>query len=293
MRFLIEVSLLLLILLSAYKVFVLIKDNKKNGKETKIGLWIAGLIAGLILLLFLNPFVLVSTGHRGVVMNFGAVQDKILEEGIHFRIPIVQKIKQMDIQTQKLDIETLAYSKDIQTVESKIILNYSLKSELVNKLYQEVGKDYEMRLIDPAIQESVKSATAKFTAQQLIEDRAKVRDEIKAQLRERLQTYFIVQEFSITDFAFSNEYERAVEQKQVAQQSALKAENDLIRVKTEAEQRIAQAEAEAQAIKIQAEAITQQGGEDYVNLKAVEKWNGVLPSQMIPNATMPFINLTN
>jgi len=263
------------------------------GKETKIGLWIAGLIAGLILLLFLNPFVLVSTGHRGVVMNFGAVQDKILEEGIHFRIPIVQKVKQMDIQTQKLDVKTLAYSKDIQTVESKIVLNYSLKSELVNKLYQEVGKDYEMRLIDPAIQESVKSATAKFTAQQLIEDRAKVRDEIKVQLRERLQTYFIIQEFSITDFSFSDEYERAVEQKQVAQQSALKAENDLIRVKTEAEQRIAQAEAEAQAIKIQAEAITQQGGEDYVNLKAVEKWNGVLPSQMIPNATMPFINLTN
>lgn len=84
---------------------------------------------------------------------------------------------------------------------------------------------------------------------------------------------------------------RAVESKQVSQQQALKAKNDLERIKLEAEQRVAQAEAEATAIKIQAEAITQQGGEDYVNLKAVEKWDGKLPTQMIPNASLPFINL--
>lgn len=261
--------------------------------ETKIVLWIVGFVVLLISFFFLNPFVLVNTGNRGVVMNFGAVQEEILGEGIHWRTPIVQKIKEIDVQTQKLEVKTLAYSKDIQTVESQIILNYSVKPEIVNKLYQEVGKDYEMRLIDPAIQEGVKSATAKFTAQQLIEERGKVKDEIKAELFERLNTYFIISDFSITDFSFSDEYEKAVEAKQVAQQSALKAENDLARIKTEAEQRVAQAMAEAEAIKIQAQAITQQGGRDYVNLKAVEKWNGVLPNQMIPNATMPFINLTN
>ena len=261
--------------------------------ESAIVKWGIGLVVVIIILLFLSPFVLVSAGHRGVVMNFGAVQDQILGEGLHWRTPVVQRVKSMDIQTQKLEVNTLAYSKDIQTVESQIVLNYALKADLVNRLYQEVGVDYERRLIDPAIQESVKSATAKFTAQELIEQRAKVRDEIKAELFERLETYFIVSEFSITDFAFSDEYEKAVEAKQVAQQSALKAENDLQRVKTEAEQRVAQAMAEAEAIKIQAQAITQQGGRDYVNLKAVEKWNGQLPTQMIPNATMPFINLTN
>lgn len=264
-----------------------------ENNDARTAMFIVKMIIAVILVAVLNPFVLVNAGHRGVVMNFGAVKDNIMGEGLNFKIPIVQRVKKMNVQTQKIDVFTLAYSKDIQTVESQIVLNYSLKSELVNKLYQEVGNDYKERLIDPAIQESVKSATAKFTAQELIEQRATVRDEIKAQLHERLSHYFIVAEFSITDFSFSDEYEKAVEQKQVAQQSALKAENDLNRIKTEAEQRVAQAMAEAEAIKIQAQAITQQGGRDYVNLKAVEKWNGVLPTQMIPNATMPFINLTN
>jgi len=167
---------------------------------------------------------------------------------------------------------------------------------LANKLWQEVGGDYESRLIDPSIQESVKAVTAKFTAQELIEQRAKVKDDIKSELFTRLGNYFVVDEFSIIDFSFSDEYEKAVEAKQVAQQSALKAENDLQRIKTEAEQRIAQAKAEAEAIKLQSDAAN---NDKYINLKAlevqkiaVEKWNGVLPTQMTPNAALPFINLT-
>lgn len=187
----------------------------------------------------------------------------------------------------------MAYSKDIQTVESTIALNYHVKPEAVNKLYQEVGKGYQSRIIDPAIQESVKSATAKFTAQELIEQRPKVKEEIKVELLARLEKYFIVDEFSIINFSFSNEYENAIEEKQVAQQSALKAKNDLERIKTEAEQRVAEAEAEAKAIQIQAEAITQQGGKEYVNLKAIEKWNGILPQTMLPNSGVPFIDINN
>lgn len=258
--------------------------------------WLFIAIGIFIIITIVNPFVLVGTGKRGVVMNFGAVQDKILSEGIHFRIPIVQKVAKIDIQTQKLENKAFAYSKDIQTVESQLALNYHLKGDVVNKLWQEVGDDYESRLIDPSIQESVKAVTAKFTAQELIEQRARVKDEIKTELFNRLSKYFVVDDFSIIDFSFSDEYEKAVEAKQVAQQSALKAENDLQRIKTEAEQRVAQAKAEAEAIKVQSEAAN---NDKYINLKAlevqraaVEKWNGVLPSQMIPNASLPFINLT-
>ncbi len=257
--------------------------------------WAVIAIAIFVIFSIINPFVLIGAGKRGIVMNFGAVQDSILGEGIHFRIPIVQKVAKMDIQTQKLEVKALAYSKDIQTVESQLALNYHLKADEVNKLWQEVGDDYESRLIDPSIQESVKAATARFTAQELIEQRARVKDEIKTELFNRLSKYFVVDEFSIIDFSFSDEYEKAVEAKQVAQQSALKAENDLQRIKTEAEQRIAQAKAEAEAIKVQSEAAN---NDKYINLKAlevqkaaVEKWNGVLPSQMIPNASLPFINL--
>jgi regulator of protease activity HflC (stomatin/prohibitin superfamily) len=249
------------------------------------------LLLALIIFTILNPIVIITAGHRGVVLTWGAVSDRVLGEGIHLRIPIMQKVAVIDVQTHKMNVDTLAYSKDIQTVTSKLALNYHVKPELVNRLWQNVGEDYVSRLIDPAVQESVKAATAKFTAQQLIEERPKVKDAIKQELFARLSAYFNVDEFSIVDFTFSKEYERAVEEKQVAQQQALKAENDLTRIKTEAEQRIAQATAEAEAIRIQAQAITQQGGRDYVQLKAIEKWNGELPQQMIPGSTVPFLNL--
>jgi regulator of protease activity HflC (stomatin/prohibitin superfamily) len=245
----------------------------------------------IIFVIILNSFTIIGAGKRGVLVRFGAVQSKLYNEGIHFKIPLISEIKILDVQTQKLETQALAYSKDIQTVESSIALNYHIKPDAVNKLYQEVGNSYQSRIIDPSIQESVKSATAKFTAQELIEQRPKVKEAVKAELLARLDKYFIVDDFSIINFSFSDEYEKAIEEKQVAQQAALKAKNDLERIKTEAEQRVAEAEAEAKAIQIQAKAITQQGGREYVNLKAIEKWNGVLPQTMLPGGSVPFIEL--
>lgn len=256
---------------------------------------VLGLVLGavaLIVLLVVNPMVIVNAGERGVVLKWGAVQSEILNEGLNWVTPIAEDVQMVNVQTQKLEATTLSYSKDLQTITVKLALNYHIKPEIVGKLWQDVGKDFQSRLIDPAIQESVKSAVAKFTAQELIDKRPVVKDEIKTELLNRLTDYFVVDEFSITDFSFSDQYEAAVESKQVAEQSALKAENDLKRVQFEADQRVAQAKAEAEAIKIQAEAITQQGGKDYVQLKAIEQWNGQLPSQMIPGATVPFIDLT-
>lgn len=266
--------------------------ENEEPKIKKLVIAIGAIMIGLIAFLILNPIVIVRAGQRGVILEWGAVSDKILDEGINWVMPIKNDVKKMDVQTQKLTIKTLAYSKDIQTVESELALNYNLRSEYVNLLWQEVGGDYQSRIIDPAIQESVKSATAKFTAQELIEQRPRVKEEIKIELNNRLTKYFTITEFSIIDFSFSDEYEKAIEAKQVAQQNALKAENDLNRIKVEAEQRVAQATAEAEAIKIQAQAITQQGGQSYVDLQAIQKWDGKLPTQMIPAATLPFINLT-
>jgi len=254
---------------------------------------VSGLVVGLILFLILNPFVIIPAGERGVVLNWGAVSDEIMSEGIHWRTPVVQKVKKLDVKTVKYEVDVITYSKDIQTVNSKVALNYHLDPVSVNKLWQEIGKDYEDRVLSPSLQESVKAATANFTAQELIEQRPKVKEEIRNQLFLRLNNkHIVIDDFSIVNFDFSDEYEKSVESKQVAQQSALKAENDLKRIETEAKQRVAQATAEAEAIKIQAQAITQQGGQSYVDLQAIQKWNGVLPSQIIPNATLPFINLT-
>jgi regulator of protease activity HflC (stomatin/prohibitin superfamily) len=141
------------------------------------------------------------------------------------------------------------------------------------------------------VQESVKSATAKFTAQELIEQRPKVKDEVKVELLNRLNTYFVVDEFSILDFSFSDQYEAAIESKQVAQQKAFEQENISKQVEEQAKQRVTNAKAEAEAIRIQAEAVTSQGGADYVKLKAIEKWNGSVPSTMVPGSTVPFLEL--
>lgn len=249
-------------------------------------------IIGVLSIIVFNSVVIVNAGERGVLLTWGAVTD-VRGEGLSFKIPIAQSVKKMDVKTVKLEVNALAYSKDIQTVDSKIALNYHLIPENVGILYKEIGTSYEEKIITPAIQEAVKSVSAKYTAQELIEKRNEVKEGIKEQLSDRLAVKnMIVDDLSILNFDFSTAFEQAVEAKQVAQQDALKAQNKLEQVKFEAEQRIAQAQAEAEAIKIQAEAITQQGGQDYVNLKAVEKWNGVLPTQMIPNATLPFIDLT-
>jgi regulator of protease activity HflC (stomatin/prohibitin superfamily) len=190
-----------------------------------------------------------------------------------------------------MEVETLTYSKDIQTVTVKLALNHHVKPEIVGNLWSGVGKDFQARLIDPSIQESVKSATAKFTAQELIEQRPLVKEEIKKELLIRMNNYFVVDEFSIIDFSFSDAYEKAIESKQVAQQKALEQENISKQVEEQAKQRVTTATAEAQAIKIQAEAVTQQGGADYVKLKAIEKWNGSVPTTMVPGSTVPFLDL--
>lgn len=257
------------------------------------------LIAGLVLLIavfvifeIVNPLVIIGAGQRGVVMNWGAVSNDIMQEGLHLRIPVYQRVKVMNVQTQKMEVKAVAYSKDIQTVDSIVALNYRLQADRVNNIYQTIGDSFEDTFISPAIQESIKAITAKYTAQELIEKRSIVSDEIKMILAERIQNRgFIIDAFSIVNFDFSDAYEKANEDKQVAQANVLTAQNKLEQVKIEAEQRVAQAKAEAEAIKIQAEAITQQGGADYVKLKAIEKWNGSVPSTMIPNGAVPFIDL--
>ena len=253
------------------------------------------IVLGLVVLfIMINafPFGTVGAGERGIRLRFNAPTGEVLSQGLYFRIPFVERVVKMDVQTQKIETDAVAYSKDLQTVDSKIALNYHLNPEQVKSLYTDIGVDYRERIVSPAIQESVKAATARFTAQELIDQRPLVKDAIKLQLTERLGgKYISVDDFSIINFDFSSAYEKAIETKQIAQQEALAEKNKLEAVKFQADQRIAQAKAEAEAIRIQAEAITQQGGAEYVRLKSVEKWDGKLPQQFVPGSALPFLNL--
>jgi regulator of protease activity HflC (stomatin/prohibitin superfamily) len=231
----------------------------------------------LVLFLILNPFVQVNRGQRGVVMNWGAVSDKVLGEGLHWRMPIQQSVHMMNVQEVKYTTKSVSYSKDTQTVDTEVAFNYVLDSSRVDKIYQGIGdnKTVETVIIDPAIQETQKQVFAKYTAQELLDRRAEISNLINTELTLRLQEKgVILKSFSILDFSFSDTYEAAVDQKQVESQNLLTQKTITAQIEEKKKQTIMAAEAEAEKIRIQAQAITQQGGAEYVNLQRIQKWNG-------------------
>lgn len=254
---------------------------------------ILALVALLIFLLFLNPFVIIGAGERGVVLNFGAVSPSVLGEGLHMRLPIMQKIIKMDVKVQKSQTDAEAASKDLQETFSTIALNFHILPEKVNWIYQKLGADFKERIIDPAVQEVVKAVTAKYTAVEVITQREKVRSEIRELLKQRLMTYnIIVDDFSIVNFKFSNQFTQAIESKQTAEQLALKAQRDLERIKIEAEQKVTQAKAEAEALRLQKENVTAQLvklRQIEASLKAIDKWDGHMPK--VTSGAVPFIDV--
>lgn len=258
---------------------------------------IAGGVSGLILLIVavaLWPFVSVSAGHRGVVTLFGNVRGVALDPGLKFVNPM-SHVRQMNVQVQKAEIKGDAASRDLQHVNTTLTVNFALDPKMVTQLYSNVGMDYEAKLLDGTAQDAFKGVTAGYTAEELISKREDVRAKIKDALRTKVshlsEGAIVVDDVFITNFDFSPEFNAAIEAKQSASQKAQKAQQDLTRIKIEAEQRIATADAEAKAIKIQADAINASGGAAYVNLQAVNKWNGILPTYTGGGA-LPFINIT-
>jgi regulator of protease activity HflC (stomatin/prohibitin superfamily) len=241
----------------------------------------------LVVILFFTgfPITIVQAGHRGVPHRFGEVFDWTVGEGIHW-VGFFTRVTHFEVRTRKMEVGADSASKDLQSVQTTIALNYHLDPGNVNKLYQEIGVLYNDRILQPAIQESVKAVTAQFTAEELITKRPEVKMLIRQELENRLHgRYIMVDEFSIVDFAFSEGFDEAIELKQTAEQQALKAERDLERVKLEAQQQIEQAKAEAEALRLQKQQITP----DLVQLRWIEKWNGQMPQYM--GSMTPFVGL--
>ncbi|MBI4020988.1 MAG: prohibitin family protein [Candidatus Aenigmarchaeota archaeon] len=243
-----------------------------------------GLVIGVIILLVIaaQAIVIIEPGERGILLQWGRVTGTVFNEGLSFKFPIAETVDVMDVKTLKLETEASAASKDLQIVTSTIALNFRVKPESAIWLRQNIGLDYQFKVIDPAIQESIKAATAQFTAEELITKRPVVREQMKLNLQEKLSTLsgnsIFVEDFNIINFDFSDEFNRAIESKVTAEQLALKAERDLERIKTEAQQKIEQAKAEAESIRIQSEALKENA--DILQLRWIEKWNGNLPQYL-------------
>jgi regulator of protease activity HflC (stomatin/prohibitin superfamily) len=256
-----------------------------------ISLLVAGLVAILGFVGILFSFTVVDSGERGVQVRLGQVIGT-LDPGLHFYNPVTTSVVVMDTRIQKQNVTAGAASKDLQSVEATVALTYRLDPALVEQVYQNLKQNYAETLVAPRLQESIKSATARYTAEELITKRQAVRDEMKSAMLSKLEnTGIIVDDFNIVNFDFSQTFNAAIEAKVTAEQNALAAKNKLEQVKYEAQQAIEKAKAEAESIRIQAQAVQQQGGADYVKLQAIAKWNGVLPTQFVPGSAVPFIDL--
>jgi prohibitin 2 len=260
-----------------------------NTMAVKVG----GVLVVLFLLWMLAPFATVPAGYRGVMTTFGNPSGEVLSEGIHFRVPLAQKLNLVNVSIQKGEGDGDAASRDLQTVHTRVALNYHVKPEAAVSVFRDLGNEPGLRIILPAVQEAVKAVTARFTAEELVARRTEVRDQIMVQLRERLGRHGImVDEFSIVNFNFSKSFNDAIEAKTTAEQLKLKAERDLQRIEVEAKQRVAQATAEAESLAVQRQQVTP----ELIRLRemenqrlAIEKWDGKLPN--VSGGALPFINV--
>ena len=228
----------------------------------------------IIILLFIFCIRTVNSGEVGVKTRFGKVLDTEVHDGINFKLPFIEKITKINVRVQKTEITTSSASKDLQDVEMKVAVNYRVDSTKAINLYKNVGTKYEETILQPIIQESVKSVTSQYTAEELITSRVKVSKDITNMLQSKVKKYgLIIDNFNITDFNFSEEFNKAIEEKQVAEQKVLTAKQELEKEKIEAEKKIVKAKSEKEANELKQQSLTN----NIIKEKFIEKWNGELP----------------
>ncbi len=268
------------------------------------------LIAGIAVLavaaiiLVASCCVVVPAGHSGVVMTLGKVSDQVLAEGFHFKAPFVQQVEMISNKIQKKEVAANAVSKDLQTVNSNVAVNFRVSNASSASVFQNIGRGYEDVVLLPAVQESMKSVSAKYTAEELITKREAVSEETKDTLKSKVQEYgIIIEKFNIVNFDFTDEFNAAIEAKQVAEQNLLKTKTEqeqaLVIARTEAEKKVLTAQAEADAIKVKAQAQAEANRQLSASLNAtlveyqkVQKWDGKLPTATGGSAILDTRDLT-
>jgi len=258
--------------------------------------------------------VIVEAGHVGVVRRLGAVQPEPLQAGLHFKRPFMDQVQLVDIRLKPAQAEATAASRDLQSVSTDVTVQYSLSGEIAPKTFERVGTGAAVAsgIIAPGIQETVKSVTARFNAEELVTKRELVKQQIQEALVRFIDTTLNekdlagavnIANMAITEFRFSDDFNRAIEAKVKAEQQALQAKNEKLRLVTQAEaaaeqQKLAadaeaysieaQSKARADAIRREAEAL--KDSPELIRLRAVEKWSGDLP-RITGEGAVPFINV--
>ncbi len=251
---------------------------------------ITAVVVVLAAIVGLSAVTIVPAGNSGVVVTLGKVDEHALDSGMHFKIPFMQNVVMMNNKIQKCEVSSNSVSKDLQTVSSAVAVNFHITSDSAATIYKNIGEQYQDTVLQPAIQESVKSISAQYTAEELITKRTAVGDEIASALTEKVSDYgIIIDKFNIVNFEFSEEFNMAIEQKQVAEQNYLKAqtekEQQIMEAEADAKKQIIEAEAEAEATLKKAEAEAEANEKINASLNGniltyqqIQKWNGEYPN---------------
>jgi prohibitin 1 len=250
----------------------------------------AGKITALLVLItiIVTPFVIVNPGERGVLMQFGRVQETILQEGIHIIIPLVNTVKKISVRIQKQEISAEASSKDLQDVFTDVALNWHIIPEETNIIFQEIGdeKDVIEKIIDPAVEEVLKAVIAKYTAEEIVTKRGEVKSGVDDELTTRLHDYHIaVNDISLVHVNFSDRFSEAVESKQIAEQDAKRADFIALKAAKQAEAKVNLAKGEAEINRLLHDSLTP----EILERQAIQKWDGKLPLIMTKD-TPKFLN---
>lgn len=241
------------------------------------------------IIVVLGAFYYVPPGNRGVMVTLGKVASHSFNNGIGFKAPFISKMINFNVKTQKMENETNTYTKDLQTAQIRYVFTYNLISHNVNSLYENVGMDYESKLITPNITDAIKDVIGKWQAQDLVANRESARDDIISSVGHKLNgAYFENFSFQIINIDYSDVFEKAIESKVVAEQEALRAANNTKRIEEESRQVIIKAKADAESIEIKAKALER--NKSLIDYEAVQKWNGELPTYMLGNS-VPMVNL--
>jgi len=267
---------------------------------SKIKKLVLGIACAFLAVILLSGFTTVREGQIGVKYRFGSVVDTGLASGLHYSMPVVESIKKIDITEQVYEVNTTAYTKDTQTVESLLIkVNYRYDTSMLSNIIKNIGvNNVENKLLIPQLQSTLKNHVGKYKAEELIAYRSELQEAVEDELREHLaKNGVIVTAVNIEDIDFEDSFEDTIRAKVAAEQEALKVQNETVAKEEQARQQVIAAEAEAKAILLKAEAeakanelLSKSLSEQLVDYKKIEKWNGEFP-EVMGNNVNPFVTI--
>ncbi len=267
----------------------------KGPKPRTIGIIV---IFFILLTFFWGAFVIVPAGHRGVVLWWGSVENRVMGEGFNLKVPFAERVIKVDVRVQPHPFKEIdAASKEYQMVKLTGMMNFHIDPSYVNDLYQKVGLDFANKVIDPAFNDFVKEVIPFYQITEVLPKREEIRKRAMTKLGDNLARYhIIVDDIYFANIRFSPGYENAVEAKQIAQQQVETQRQILAQREIEAQQKVATAKGEAESILVVAQgqakandALSRSISPILVHYKSIEKWNGILPQ--VSGGGIPLIDL--